>query len=487
MRTRAVPAALAGLALLALSAWPALSASAIPPPLPVLVADGGFDSVIDGVPSAWQCEDGARIVRALPLPGTEFVSPVPLSDPSVPPVLRRLPNMSPRPHPSGGPTPSGFQALAADFIHTTPPVTPRATPSVSPKVTPPVTLPPAADFVHAAPAVQEEADAAFTPPPSPPKSPGVTPGPTPGVTPPVPPVGTPAPSPGGTPPPVGDPQPTGPEGRLSGTPGESTRAECAQTIPVRPSTRYTLSAKVRGGQAFLGSDYGVVWTPPSAGFTTLTTTFTTAAEARTVRVYLHGWYVGAPYEADSVVLSGPSSNLDVPAAPSGLTVQQQTSSTLRLRWSAVPGVTGYLVQRDGVTIAAPVGTSLTVPGLTPGAATNLTVLARNAAGQSAPSAPLAVAPVATHSAVPGAPVISGLRPALAAGGRIGIVVTATPGENTTDGYGVYVNGHLAAWSFAPTVFMPVYGGSQYTVEVTGLNSAGQSPRSAPRTVLVPQG
>lgn len=85
-----------------------------------------------------------------------------------------------------------------------------------------------------------------------------------------------------------------------------------QTVAVKPNSTYTLSAWVQGGYAYLGASgtgtgTGSVstWTPDSAAWKQLTTTFTTGASTTSVEVYTHGWYGTSPYLVDDVSVFGP--------------------------------------------------------------------------------------------------------------------------------------------------------------------------------------
>ncbi|ADG87744.1 carbohydrate binding domain-containing protein [Thermobispora bispora] len=95
---------------------------------------------------------------------------------------------------------------------------------------------------------------------------------------------------------------------LAATPTSSDHARCEQTISVRPSTTYTLSAWVRGNYVFLGATGDQVnaqtWASPGSAWTRLTTSFTTGPSTGSVTVYLHGWYGQGTYHADDVELDG---------------------------------------------------------------------------------------------------------------------------------------------------------------------------------------
>jgi hypothetical protein len=97
---------------------------------------------------------------------------------------------------------------------------------------------------------------------------------------------------------------------LKATPAGQDNARCAQTVAVKPNSTYTLSAWVQGGYTYLGAtgtgttDVST-WTPDSAAWKQLSTTFSTGASTTSVTVYLHGWYGQAAYLADDVSVYGP--------------------------------------------------------------------------------------------------------------------------------------------------------------------------------------
>jgi chitinase len=186
-------------------------------------------------------------------------------------------------------------------------------------------------------------------------------------------------------------------GALRARPAGQDNARCSQTVAVRPNSAYTLSAWVRGGYTYLGvtgtgtTDVSA-WTPDSASWKQLSTTFTTGAATTSVTVYTHGWYGQAAYYADDVSVYGPDGgggtdpSPTVPGAPSGLTVSGTTSSSVSLAWNTVPGATGYHVYRDGTKVTAVTGTSATVTGLAASTSYSFQVTATNAAGESPKSA-----------------------------------------------------------------------------------------------------
>ncbi|MFH8220188.1 chitinase [Streptomyces sp. NPDC018057] len=184
---------------------------------------------------------------------------------------------------------------------------------------------------------------------------------------------------------------------LKAAPAAQDNAQCTQKVAVKPNSTYTLSAWVQGDYAYLGAtgtgttDVST-WTPDSAAWKQLSTTFTTGSSTTSVTVYLHGWYGQAAYYADDVSVSGPDGggggdpDPTVPSTPAGLTAGNATSSSVDLSWSAVSGATGYNVYRDGTKVSAVTGTSTTVSGLSASTAYSFQVSATNAAGESARSA-----------------------------------------------------------------------------------------------------
>ncbi|MCX4410488.1 MULTISPECIES: chitinase [unclassified Streptomyces] len=183
---------------------------------------------------------------------------------------------------------------------------------------------------------------------------------------------------------------------LKGTPVGQDNAQCTQAVAVKPNSTYTLSAWLQGGYAYLGvtgtgtTDVST-WTPDSASWKQLSTTFTTGASTTSVTVYTHGWYGQAPYYADDLSVFGPDGGgggdpaPTVPAAPTGLTVPSTTSSSVSLSWNTVSGATGYNVYQAGTKVQSTTGTSATVSSLAASTSYSFQVTATNAAGESAKS------------------------------------------------------------------------------------------------------
>jgi chitinase len=103
---------------------------------------------------------------------------------------------------------------------------------------------------------------------------------------------------------------------LAATPTSSDDAQCAQTVSVAANSQYTLTAWVQGAYVYLGATGTDVsastWTPQTAGWQQLSTSFTTGASTTSVSVYLHGWYAQPTYDADDVTLTGPAGSGGTP-------------------------------------------------------------------------------------------------------------------------------------------------------------------------------
>lgn len=184
---------------------------------------------------------------------------------------------------------------------------------------------------------------------------------------------------------------------LKATPAGQDNAKCTQTVTVKPNSTYTLSAWVQGGYTYLGaSGTGTTdvstWTPDSAGWKQLSTTFTTGGSTTSVTVYTHGWYGQAAYYADDISVFGPDGggggdpSPTVPAAPGGLAVGSVTSSSVALSWNAVSNATGYNLYQNGTKVQSVTGASATATGLGASTSYQFQVTATNAAGESAKSA-----------------------------------------------------------------------------------------------------
>ncbi len=188
-------------------------------------------------------------------------------------------------------------------------------------------------------------------------------------------------------------------GALQATPAGNDTARCRQTVSVRPSSAYTLSAWVRGGYVFLGAT-GTggtdpsTWTSSPSSYSQLSTSFTTGASTTSVTIHVNGWYGQGVYQADDVVLDGAPGQGQPPAAPTGLT-GTGNATTASLSWTASSGATGYNVYRDGTRAGTATGTTFSE---TPGTGTHsYQVSATNASGESARSGAVSVTVTGTPS------------------------------------------------------------------------------------------
>ena len=194
---------------------------------------------------------------------------------------------------------------------------------------------------------------------------------------------------------------------LAGAASNSDNAQCTQTVTVKPSTAYTLSAWVRGSYVYLGINGGAsTWTPSAAGYTQLSVNFTTTSGQTSVTVFLHGWYGQGTYNADDVSLDGPGTPPSSPppggpATPTGLAVTGTTNSSISLGWNASTGATSYRVYEGTTQVASGAGTSATISGLATCSSHAYTVTALNANGESAKSS-------AVSASTSGCPPVAGL-------------------------------------------------------------------------------
>ncbi|GAB3879052.1 glycoside hydrolase family 18 protein [Kibdelosporangium lantanae] len=175
---------------------------------------------------------------------------------------------------------------------------------------------------------------------------------------------------------------------LASTAGASDTGQCTQTVTVRPSTTYTVSAWVQGNPVYLGITGGGSTWNNAAGYTQLSLTFTSGASQTSAELYLHGWYGAGTFYADDVVLDGPGgSTPGTPGVPGNPTVGSITNTSIALSWGASAGtVTGYRVYENGSVAATVTGTSATISGLTACSSHSYSVAAYNTAGESAKTA-----------------------------------------------------------------------------------------------------
>ncbi len=269
---------------------------------------------------------------------------------------------------------------------------------------------------------------------------------------------------------------------LVGSPTADAAAGCAQEVPVRGGSTYTLSLQV-SGEVFLGTEYGEVSTRADTSVSTLTTTFTTAPHADRVRVWIHGRRGGHEYQAAHAALVGPPSRTRLCAAPTGLGYVSATSWWIRLQWTATAGASGYEVRLGGVTVGRVAGTAALVRGLAPGSQYTFSVVGLNDAGRSAPSATATAWTSQGYPAAPDAPEWDTVEVS-SNGDGTGIARLDFWADTATDGYFLYLDGVRIGWLLGPPAQVPVLPAGQHTLQLGALNSAGESPLSEPYPIQV---
>jgi len=173
----------------------------------------------------------------------------------------------------------------------------------------------------------------------------------------------------------------------------------------------------------------------------------------------------------------PVSDTTAPTVPTGLAASTLAGTSLTLSWSPSTdnvGVTGYRVYRDGVLLASPSATTVSVTGLVLGTTYAFTVAAFDAAGNaSAPSPALSVSmPMPILDTVPpSAP------SALSASGltttSLTLSWTASADNVGVAGYRMYRDGALVASPSATTVSITgLAAGTTYAFTVAAFDAAG---------------
>jgi hypothetical protein len=269
------------------------------------------------------------------------------------------------------------------------------------------------------------------------------------------------------------------EAALAGVTSHNSTGRCTQTIAVNPGTALVLSAWVQGAFAQLGvTGHGSATTVTGASaWTFAQKRFTTGPDTRTVEIFVSGWYVQGPYRAD-VVTVGALRSVPPPGTPGDLRVVGTTSRTVSLSWTAVPGAAGYRV-RDAYGVLRDTGAPVTTTAVTVGAGTTTTlrVTAYHALGESAPSAPVTATTPADADSVPYAPRSVVVEP----GPGTSLWVAWEAVQTASAGYAVYVDGVRVATTVGPATYVQGLAPDRtYRVEVTALNTHGESPRSFPR-------
>ncbi|MEU6861532.1 glycoside hydrolase family 18 protein [Glycomyces sp. NPDC046736] len=177
---------------------------------------------------------------------------------------------------------------------------------------------------------------------------------------------------------------------LKSTASASSIGRCALTVPVQPSSAYTLSAWVQGSYVYVGATgANQTWTGSAASYTQLQTSFTTGATQTSVEIYVHGWYGQGDFFVDDVSLDGPPGDGGgeggVPGTPGSARVTASSETSVTLAWDAVSDVDGYKVRRGTAVVADTTATIATVTGLSACTSYEFSVSAYNAEGSGTPA------------------------------------------------------------------------------------------------------
>ncbi|MFF0573357.1 carbohydrate binding domain-containing protein [Streptosporangium saharense] len=266
---------------------------------------------------------------------------------------------------------------------------------------------------------------------------------------------------------------------LQATPQGSDTGRCQQTVPVKPSSSYSLSGWVRGAYVFLGvSGTGITeqstWTSSPSAYAQLTRTFTTGASTNSVTIYVNSWYGQGAYQADDIVLDGPP-GAGAPAVPTNVT-GTSTPSTATLKWAASEGATSYNVYRDGTKVGSATTTTYTDIGA-PAGSHVYQVTAVNAVGESARSESVTLVVGNDTPQVPATP--TGLT---GTGGTTTATLKWTASSGATS-YNVYRDG-VKVGTATTTTYTETPSAGSYSYQVSAVNSVGESAKTAAVSVTV---
>ncbi len=163
-----------------------------------------------------------------------------------------------------------------------------------------------------------------------------------------------------------------------------------------------------------------------------------------------------------------------PTQPGALTATAQSSSSIRLSWSASSdnvGVTGYAITRSGVSLGTVTGTSYTDSGLSPATAYSYVVTALDAAGNASAAA---TAPATTQTLDASAPTAPGqLSATVAKGRKVNLSWGAATDNIGVVGYRVFRGGTQVA-QVSGTSFRDSPGRGSFTYTVVAVDAAGNA-------------
>jgi len=181
----------------------------------------------------------------------------------------------------------------------------------------------------------------------------------------------------------------------------------------------------------------------------------------------------------------PSADTSAPSAPTGLTVQAATGTSVSLTWTASTdnlGVQGYGVYVNGTRVQQPTQTAVTVSGMTCGIAYTFGVDAYDAAAnRSTRTEMTATTSACADTQSPSAPanVAASSRTATS----IALTWSASSDNVGVTGYGLYRGGTLAGTAAGTTgIFSNLTCNTNYTLGVDAFDGAAH--RSAKTTVMV---
>jgi len=247
-----------------------------------------------------------------------------------------------------------------------------------------------------------------------------------------------------------------------------------------PITSWTLNWTFPGNQT-IANAWNTVATQSGAVVTAKNTGSNgSIATNGSVNFGFQGAYSGANDKPTTFVLNGVicggGLDTEAPTAPTALTSPYQSSSAIRLSWTASTdnvGVTGYDIYRNGTLVGSSAGTVFTDTGLTADTLYTYTVTAKDAAGNvSAAGAALGVRTKVVPT-IPAAP--TGLTATVTSNSA---TLSWTASAGATD-YDVYRNGTLVGSVIGVTFAdMGLTASTRYTYTVRARNEAGTSAPSA---------
>jgi hypothetical protein len=266
---------------------------------------------------------------------------------------------------------------------------------------------------------------------------------------------------------------------LDGVTSNNSAGRCVQTVAVQPNSRYLLTGWVRGRFVQLGATgIGAAPTVPSAAtWTYLQQDITTGPSTDTVEVYVSGWYAQGRFGADDIALRGAPAAL--PGAPTQVTATAPASQAVTLAWTGSPRAAGYRVYDENGALRHDTHGPATSAAVAVGAASTSTlrVVAYNATGESAASAPVTATTPADAASVP--PPTRSVVASAGPGASLWVAWEAV--QAASAGYNVYVDGVFAGHPVGPALHVQGLATDRtYRVEVTAVNAVGESARSYPR-------